>query len=159
VRGSQDPLGSSPTHPALFGPFWWLTFKDAAPRREMQETRRRVNWPSKCSKRAKAGHNSATGMALPHVMPRLGPSAAPAFIGHCATSHVLNGSISSVFTDFRTSIKMFSAVSRQAIRSASRQQCRAFSSTPSVGAAAEVKKLGVIGAGQMVSMYIVYWDA
>ncbi|KAL1656344.1 hypothetical protein SLS61_000807 [Didymella pomorum] len=31
----------------------------------------------------------------------------------------------------------------------SRQQCRAFSSTPSIGAAAEVKKLGVIGAGQM----------
>lgn len=46
---------------------------------------------------------------------------------------------------------MFSAASRQVARSASRQQCRAFSSTPSVGAAAEVKKLGVIGAGQMVS--------
>lgn len=45
---------------------------------------------------------------------------------------------------------MFSAVSRQVARSA-KQQCRAFSSTPSVGAAAEVKKLGVIGAGQMVS--------
>ncbi|EAT84386.2 hypothetical protein SNOG_08110 [Parastagonospora nodorum SN15] len=44
---------------------------------------------------------------------------------------------------------MFSAASRQAIRTATRQQCRAFSSTPSVGAAAEVKKLGVIGAGQM----------
>ncbi|KAG9206782.1 hypothetical protein B5807_00336 [Epicoccum nigrum] len=43
---------------------------------------------------------------------------------------------------------MFSAVSRQVARSA-KQQCRAFSSTPSVGAAAEVKKLGVIGAGQM----------
>lgn len=45
---------------------------------------------------------------------------------------------------------MFSAVSRQVARSA-RQQCRTFSSSPSVGAAAEVKKLGVIGAGQMVS--------
>ncbi|KAL1606949.1 hypothetical protein SLS59_002647 [Nothophoma quercina] len=44
---------------------------------------------------------------------------------------------------------MFSAISRQVARSAVRQQCRAFSSTPSVGAAAEVKKLGVIGAGQM----------
>ncbi|KZM28431.1 3-hydroxybutyryl-CoA dehydrogenase [Ascochyta rabiei] len=44
---------------------------------------------------------------------------------------------------------MFSATSRQVARSAVRQQCRAFSSTPSVGAAAEVKKLGVIGAGQM----------
>ncbi|KAF1932754.1 3-hydroxybutyryl-CoA dehydrogenase [Didymella exigua CBS 183.55] len=44
---------------------------------------------------------------------------------------------------------MFSAASRQVARSAIRQQCRAFSSTPSVGAAAEVKKLGVIGAGQM----------
>ncbi|KAF2997615.1 hypothetical protein E8E13_003951 [Curvularia kusanoi] len=43
---------------------------------------------------------------------------------------------------------MFSAASRQIARSA-RQQCRTFSSTPSVGAAAEVKKLGVIGAGQM----------
>ncbi|KAH7400702.1 3-hydroxyacyl-CoA dehydrogenase [Phaeosphaeria sp. MPI-PUGE-AT-0046c] len=44
---------------------------------------------------------------------------------------------------------MFSAASRQAIRGVARQQCRTFSSTPSVGAAAEVKKLGVIGAGQM----------
>ncbi|KAF2852182.1 hypothetical protein T440DRAFT_446693 [Plenodomus tracheiphilus IPT5] len=44
---------------------------------------------------------------------------------------------------------MFSAVSRQIARSAARQQCRTFSSTPSIGAAAEVKKLGVIGAGQM----------
>ncbi|KAK1911717.1 hypothetical protein P3342_013022 [Pyrenophora teres f. teres] len=44
---------------------------------------------------------------------------------------------------------MFSVASRQAARCALRQQCRTFSSTPSVGAAAEVKKLGVIGAGQM----------
>ncbi|RYO13347.1 hypothetical protein AA0111_g12303 [Alternaria arborescens] len=44
---------------------------------------------------------------------------------------------------------MFSVASRQVARCAVRQQCRAFSSTPSVGAAAEVKKLGVIGAGQM----------
>ncbi|KAJ4407204.1 hypothetical protein N0V91_004086 [Didymella pomorum] len=44
---------------------------------------------------------------------------------------------------------MFCAASRQVARSALRQQCRAFSSTPSIGAAAEVKKLGVIGAGQM----------
>jgi 3-hydroxybutyryl-CoA dehydrogenase len=50
-------------------------------------------------------------------------------------------------------MKMFSAISRQVVRSASRQQWRSFSSTPSVGAAAEVKKLGVIGAGQMVSAY------
>ena len=47
--------------------------------------------------------------------------------------------------------KMFAATSRQIARSALRQQCCAFSSTRSVGAAAEVKKLGVIGAGQMVS--------
>ena len=45
----------------------------------------------------------------------------------------------------------FSASSRQVLRSASRAQYRSFSSTPSVRAAAEVKKLGVIGAGQMVS--------
>ncbi|KAF2033641.1 hypothetical protein EK21DRAFT_58299 [Setomelanomma holmii] len=44
---------------------------------------------------------------------------------------------------------MFSAASRQVVRRAATQQCRSFSSTPSVGAAAEVKKLGVIGAGQM----------
>ncbi|OCK87613.1 uncharacterized protein K441DRAFT_670448 [Cenococcum geophilum 1.58] len=43
----------------------------------------------------------------------------------------------------------FSASSRQVLRSASRAQCRSFSSTLSVRAAAEVKKLGVIGAGQM----------
>ncbi|OCL07792.1 hypothetical protein AOQ84DRAFT_319469 [Glonium stellatum] len=43
----------------------------------------------------------------------------------------------------------FSASSRQFLRSTSRAQCRSFSSTPSVGAAAEVKKLGVVGAGQM----------
>jgi hypothetical protein len=47
---------------------------------------------------------------------------------------------------------MFTAASRQVTRCAVRQQCRAFSSTPSVGAAAEVKKLGVIGAGQMVNV-------
>jgi hypothetical protein len=47
--------------------------------------------------------------------------------------------------------KMLSATSRQVARCAARQQCRAFSSSPAVGAAAEVKKLGVIGAGQMVS--------
>ncbi|KAK3203121.1 hypothetical protein GRF29_112g300743 [Pseudopithomyces chartarum] len=44
---------------------------------------------------------------------------------------------------------MFSAASRQAIGSVAKRQCRGFSSTPYVGAAAEVKKLGVIGAGQM----------
>ncbi|KAH6616527.1 3-hydroxyacyl-CoA dehydrogenase [Boeremia exigua] len=43
---------------------------------------------------------------------------------------------------------MIPAASRHVARSA-RQQCRAFSSTRSVGAAAEVRKLGVIGAGQM----------
>jgi 3-hydroxybutyryl-CoA dehydrogenase len=42
----------------------------------------------------------------------------------------------------------FSAASREALRSIAKQQCRSFSSTPAV-AAAEVKKLGVIGAGQM----------
>ncbi|KAJ4305159.1 hypothetical protein N0V90_000690 [Kalmusia sp. IMI 367209] len=44
---------------------------------------------------------------------------------------------------------MISATSRRAIGCAAKRQCRGFSSTPSVGAAAEVKKLGVIGAGQM----------
>ncbi|KAK7191370.1 hypothetical protein DPSP01_003018 [Paraphaeosphaeria sporulosa] len=44
---------------------------------------------------------------------------------------------------------MFAAVSRRAISSAAKRQCRSFSSTAAVGAAAEVKKLGVIGAGQM----------
>ncbi|KAF2280145.1 uncharacterized protein EI97DRAFT_429902 [Westerdykella ornata] len=44
----------------------------------------------------------------------------------------------------------FLAASRQAVRCAARQQCRNFSSTPAArAAAAEVKKLGVIGAGQM----------
>ncbi|KAF2747936.1 hypothetical protein M011DRAFT_466976 [Sporormia fimetaria CBS 119925] len=43
----------------------------------------------------------------------------------------------------------FASVSRVAVRSAAAQQCRSFSSTPSVLKAAEVKKLGVIGAGQM----------
>lgn len=46
---------------------------------------------------------------------------------------------------------MFSAASRQVVRNVARQQSRAFSATASVGAAAEVKKLGVIGAGQMVN--------
>ncbi|KAF2200929.1 hypothetical protein GQ43DRAFT_456098 [Delitschia confertaspora ATCC 74209] len=44
---------------------------------------------------------------------------------------------------------LFSSASRQVLRSLAKTQCRNFSSTPSVGAAAEVKKLGVIGAGQM----------
>ncbi|KAL5120667.1 hypothetical protein ACEQ8H_001416 [Pleosporales sp. CAS-2024a] len=44
---------------------------------------------------------------------------------------------------------MFCAASRQLVRSAARQPCRAFGSTRCLGAAAEVKKLGVIGAGQM----------
>ncbi|KAL5412965.1 hypothetical protein PMIN06_003774 [Paraphaeosphaeria minitans] len=44
---------------------------------------------------------------------------------------------------------MFTATSRRAIGFAAKRQCRSFSSTPAVGAAAEVKKLGVIGAGQM----------
>lgn len=44
---------------------------------------------------------------------------------------------------------MLSAASRRSIGCAAKRQCRSFSSTPSVGAAAEVKKLGVIGAGQM----------
>lgn len=52
-------------------------------------------------------------------------------------------------------INMFSAASRQIVRRAAGQQCRTFSSTPSVGAAAEVKKLGVIGAGQMVRLPMV----
>ncbi|OCK86295.1 3-hydroxybutyryl-CoA dehydrogenase [Lepidopterella palustris CBS 459.81] len=43
----------------------------------------------------------------------------------------------------------FSAASKQVLRFAAKAQCRNFSSTPSLGAAAEVKKLGVIGAGQM----------
>jgi 3-hydroxybutyryl-CoA dehydrogenase len=43
-----------------------------------------------------------------------------------------------------------SSASRQAIRCAAKRQCRSFSTTPTLGAAAEVKKLGVIGAGQMV---------
>ncbi|KAF2000120.1 hypothetical protein P154DRAFT_522903 [Amniculicola lignicola CBS 123094] len=43
----------------------------------------------------------------------------------------------------------FASVSRQTLRCAARQQCRTFCSSPSVAAAAEVKKLGVIGAGQM----------
>ncbi|KAF2791485.1 hypothetical protein K505DRAFT_248843 [Melanomma pulvis-pyrius CBS 109.77] len=43
----------------------------------------------------------------------------------------------------------FSSASRHVLRCAAKHQCRSFSSTPSVGAAAEVKKLGVIGAGQM----------
>lgn len=51
---------------------------------------------------------------------------------------------------FVFSTKMFSSASRRAIGHAAKRQCRNFSSTPSVGAAAEVKKLGVIGAGQMV---------
>ena len=45
---------------------------------------------------------------------------------------------------------MILSASKQAARRAVAQQCRAFSSTPITGAAAEVKKLGVIGAGQMV---------
>lgn len=45
----------------------------------------------------------------------------------------------------------FSSVSRQTIRCVAKQQCRSFSSTPKGAAAAEVKKLGVIGAGQMVN--------
>lgn len=44
---------------------------------------------------------------------------------------------------------MFSIASRRALQCAARHQCRALSSSPSAGAAAEVKKLGVIGAGQM----------
>ncbi|KAF2644895.1 hypothetical protein P280DRAFT_466157 [Massarina eburnea CBS 473.64] len=44
---------------------------------------------------------------------------------------------------------MFSTVSRRAFARVAKQQCRSFSATPSIGAAAEVKKLGVIGAGQM----------
>ncbi|KAJ4349911.1 uncharacterized protein N0V89_008531 [Didymosphaeria variabile] len=44
---------------------------------------------------------------------------------------------------------MISTASRRATGSVARRQCRSFSSTPVAGAAAEVKKLGVIGAGQM----------
>ena len=44
---------------------------------------------------------------------------------------------------------MLAAASRRVIARTG-TQCRRFSSTPAVGAAAEVKKLGVIGAGQMV---------
>ena len=49
-----------------------------------------------------------------------------------------------------SSTKMFQIGARQAVRSVTRHQCRAFSRTSAVEAAAEVKKLGVIGAGQMV---------
>ncbi len=45
---------------------------------------------------------------------------------------------------------MLSPVSRQLVRRVATQQCRSFSSTPTNAAAAEVKRLGVIGAGQMV---------
>ncbi|KAL1610261.1 hypothetical protein SLS60_001926 [Paraconiothyrium brasiliense] len=44
---------------------------------------------------------------------------------------------------------MILAASRRAIGFVAKRQCRSFSSTPAVGAGAEVKKLGVIGAGQM----------
>lgn len=37
-------------------------------------------------------------------------------------------------------------------------QRRAFSSSPAVAAAAEVNKLGVLGAGQMVSLIIGYTE-
>ena len=47
-------------------------------------------------------------------------------------------------------VRMIFSASRQVARRAAAQQCRTFSSTPVTGAAAEVKKLGVIGAGQMV---------
>jgi hypothetical protein len=94
--------------------------------------------------------SSATGI-LPHVMPRLHllrlSSATLTNITCFECQNVVRKLVD------LTHAKMFSAVSRQAIRSASRQQCRAFSSTPSVGAAAEVKKLGVVGAGQMVRTF------
>jgi hypothetical protein len=46
----------------------------------------------------------------------------------------------------------FTAASRQAFRGFAKQQCRSFSGTASIRGAAEVKKLGVIGAGQMVCL-------
>lgn len=45
----------------------------------------------------------------------------------------------------------FLAASRHVARRANFSQLRSFSSTPATAAAAEVRKLGVIGAGQMVS--------
>jgi hypothetical protein len=65
--------------------------------------------------------------------------------------HVLiaHRSFSCVFP-LQSTTMVFTAASRQAFRCVAKQQCRSFSATPSVGAGSEVKKLGVIGAGQMV---------
>lgn len=55
-----------------------------------------------------------------------------------------------IFESPRSATTMISAASRRAIGFVAKRQCRSFSSTPAVGTGAEVKKLGVIGAGQMV---------
>jgi hypothetical protein len=62
---------------------------------------------------------------------------------------------------FRDQTEMsLSSASRQTLRRVAKRQCRSFSTTPTLGAAAEVKKLGVIGAGQMVYRPAVsVWDA
>jgi hypothetical protein len=85
-----------------------------------------------------------------NVMPRLARGGSHRPGERSSPSHVVCATLTICLQSSEHILTMFSVASRQVARCAVRQQCRAFSSTPSVGAAAEVKKLGVIGAGQMV---------